>query len=471
MVSTYIRKSAIALCKNGLVQQAASRSNSSLSYRQALAYAPATRLNILDNHMKVASEENGGATTTVGVFLEVGSRDEKPEKNGIGNLFEHMVFKGTSSRKQADLEAEVKGLGARLEVNRGREISSITATCFNQDVPKIVEILADVVQNSNFDEAEIEAQKEVMLQKLAKAEETDVDGVMQDLLHSVAFQGTPLALSPSGTTETIKALTRDDLLDYRRDHLIAPKIVLSAAGGVSQEQLADLAAKHFDKCDGAAAFNRLNEFCRFTGSEIRVRDDEMASAHIVIGFNTPSVRDEDHLKLELAKVVAGSWDTTAPSLNSGINMANMFNKCSMVNNYKMFNIGYKDTGLFGYHVNTGRMKIMDVQECMAQELRYLGATVSDLELVRAKNQLRTQIFLALESNAAVARDIATQLIYHGKRSTLVELEENIDALTAQDVCATVDKYMYDACHVQAGLGPIEQMFTYVAYQKMAKMGL
>ena len=61
----------------------------------------------------------------------------------------------------------------------------------------------------------------------------------------------------------------------------------------------------------------------FPGSEILVRDDEMASANIVIGFNTPSVRDEDHLKLELAKVVAGSWDTTAPSLNSGINMANV----------------------------------------------------------------------------------------------------------------------------------------------------
>lgn len=469
MLSKFLRNSTSILTSNGSIKNVCSRSaSSSLGYNQALSYAPATKLDVLGSGLRVASEDNGSPSTTLGLWIDAGSRQEKYNKNGLGNLFEHTVFKGTNNLSGVELEKLVKSLGARFEITRGREATGITATCMTEDVPKIVEILADVVQNASFSEEEIAAQKVVMLDKLEKAESTDPEGVMQDFLHSVAFQGTSLAHSLLGTTETINGLTREDLLDFRRDYLVGPQMVLSSAGGVSQDSLAQLATKHFNKCDGSNAFAHPTDYCRFTGSEMRVRDDDMKHAHIIVGFHTPGINDEDFLSLEVAKTLTGHWDTTLPSLQSGVILANKFNKHNMVQSYKTFNLGYKDSGLFGIYLVCGRMRIMASQEMIADAFNHLCDTVSEADVERAKNQLRTSIFTNLESNSAIAQDIGLQILQKGKRSTVAELEHAIDNVSAKTLTEVCDKYIFDACHAQAGLGPIEQMFTYVVYRKKFK---
>merc|ERR1719470_329176 len=116
-----------------------SRYNSHLSYQQALAYVPATQLTTLDNKMRVASEENGRRTTTLGLYLELGSRDEKAEQSGIGGMFEHLALQGTAKRSAADVRERLRDLGAKLEISRGREITSLTTTCANENVADVME--------------------------------------------------------------------------------------------------------------------------------------------------------------------------------------------------------------------------------------------------------------------------------------------------------------------------------------------
>jgi len=454
---------------DGVQKVAAKAAAPGLGYKQALAYAPATKLTVLDNGMKVASETNGSATASVGLWVDVGSRNETAQNNGVGNLFEHMVFKGTASLSQVQLEKEVKSLGATFKVSRNRELTGITATCLSEDVPRVVELLADVVQNASFDEAEIEKQKLVMLAKLDAAESTDVNGVLLDLLHSVAFQGTALAQGPAGTTQSIQGLRRDDLLDMRRDHLIGPRMVLSAAGGVDQDQLAQMAAQHFTSCAAGKEFSKPVPYCRFTGSEVKIRDDDMPVGHVTVAFQTPGhLEPDEFLRLELAKIVMGSWDPTKPTMLSGIGLAKRCANYDTADCYSTFNIGYKDTGLFGVHLTGKRMKILEAQEHVADELMHLCETVADTEVKRAKNQLRTQLFSQLQSNAAVQEDIATQVIYHGRRVPLLDLENAIEEITTKSMADVCDKYIFDCCLAQSGLGSIEQMFPYLVYRKKFK---
>jgi len=419
--------------------------------------------------MRVASETNGSATASVALWVDYGSRNETAQNNGVGNLFEHVLFKGTASLSQLELEKEAKSLGATFKVSRSRELTGITATCLNEDVPRVVELLADVVQNASFDEAEIEKQKPVMLAKLAAAETTDVQGVMLDLLHSVAFQGTALAHGTAGTTQSIQGLTRDDLLAMKRDHLIAPRMVLSAAGGVDHDQLATLAAKHFNNCEAGKEFSKVVPYCRFSGSEVKIRDDDMSLGHITVGFPTSGhLEADEHLRLELAKLVLGSWSPTKPNMLSGVNLARNFSNYNMADSYSAFNVAYKDTGLFGVHLAGGRMQLMHAQELVADEVMNLCETVSDTEVNRAKNQLRTQLFSQLQNNSVVAQDIATQVIYHGRRVPLIDLENAIEEITTDSMAAVCDKYIFDKCPAQSGLGSIEQMFPYMTYRKKFK---
>jgi len=469
MVAVTLKKSLLNLCQNGVAQKIIARANSGISYQQALAYAPATRLTTLDNNMRIASQDNGKATTTLGLYLELGSRDENPGNSGIGNMFEHLAFQGTANRSAADLEKEISSLGCRLNIKRGREISAITATCVNEHIPKVVEILADIAQNSKFDEAEIEKQKGIMLGKIENLEATNIEAVVEDYLHQVAFQDTPLALSPYGTTNGIKSLTQDDLVDYRKNFLVSDRMVLSAAGGVDHAQLTELAGQHFVACDGSKSYAPTREFCRFTGASISVRDDDMPAAHMMVAYNSPAIGDEDFLKFELAKCITGSWNTTQPGLNSGRPLISMLAKTDILHSFKLFNIGYKDSGLFGYYTTCGRLRCQDVQESIACELNRLCSYISAAELQAGKNQLRTNIWMSLESNDNVARDIATQIIYNGKRLSAAELDDAIENITLADITDTVAKYVLNMIHCQAGTGPIESMFHYQSYAQMSKM--
>jgi len=473
MASLILRRSALALSQNSKLQiQSVSKrlASSHLGYLQALAYTPATRLDVLDNGLRVASENTDKKCTSVGLWIDTGARNELPHQSGIGNLFEHTVFKGTDNCSAATLEKKLKSMGAKLDISRTRELTGITATCLSSDVPKVVEILADVVQHASFEEGEIEKQKAVILRKLETAEKDDTEGVMHDYLHSVAYQGTPMAKSTYGTTEGIMNLTRNDLVEYRRDNLIATNMVLSAAGGVDQEQLAALASEHFTACDGKDSFHRISPYCRFSGSEMTIRDDDMSTAHILVGVHTCAINDQDFLSLELAKTLMGSWDQTQPGINSANRLKQNFYAAQSIKSYKFFNTGYRDTGIFGYYLTCGRMQIMAAQESLVDELLHLCETVSEPELERAKNKLRTDMCSRLESTDAISRDIGTQIIYNGMRTPLVELERKLDMIDTKTLTNVCDRYIFGACHTQVGLGPIEQMFSYVMQQKFLRGG-
>jgi len=466
MVAGSLQKTLVSLARNGAAQKLATRSNSHLSYQQVLAYAPATQLTTLDNKMRVASEDNGRPTTTVGLYLELGSRDEKLENCGIGGIFTQLASEGTTKRTGSDVRKQLRDLGAKLEVNRGRELTSLTATVANENVASVVEILADIVQNSKFDAAAIEKQKAVMLANLEAAEANNIEAVSMDFLHSVAFQGTPLALSPMGNTQGIRSVTAADLADYRSNLVVGERMMLAVAGGVPHSQVAELAAKHFTDCDGSKAFAHSRDYCRFTSSGVRVRDDEMPRAHVAYAFLSPPSGSQDHLTLELARILLGSWDTTMSGFHTGDMLRARMTHLNKAFMYKTFNLGYSDTGLFGFYTNCTRANLVAATEMVGETLRDLSGYVTDADLERGKHLLRLELHKALEHNPGAVSDIATQMIYTGRRLTPLQLEEAINAITVSSLTKTVEKYTLKMPIACSGMGPVEGMLTVDMYHSV-----
>jgi len=458
-----MKNTLVSLTRNGAAQKLVSRANSHLSYHQALAYAPATQLTTLDNKLRVASEENGRPTSTVGLYLELGSRDEKLENSGIGGIFTQLALEGTSKRTGNDIRKQLRDLGAKLEISRGREVTSLTATVANENVPSLVEILADMVQHSKFDAAAIEKQKGAMLAKLEKAEATDIEAVAMDFLHSVAFQDTPLALSPMGNTQGIRSVTPADLVDYRSNLVVGERMLLSVAGGVSHNQVAELAAKHFTDCDGANSYCPVREYCRFTSSGVRVRDDEMPTAHIAYAFLSPAFGSQDYFTLELARLLLGSWDPTQSGLNSGDELRARMTGLNKANCYKAFNLGYSHAGLFGFYTTCSRANLVTATEMVGQRLRDMSGYVTDADLQRGKHQLRLELLQALEHNPVAAKDIASQMLYTGRRLTALQMEEAINAITTTSLMKTLEKYTLNMPVACSGMGPIEGMIDVDMY--------
>lgn len=262
---------------------------------------------------------------TVGLWIDAGSRYETDKNNGVAHFLEHMAFKGTAKRSQTDLELEVENLGAHLNAYTSREQTVFYAKCLSKDVPKAVEILGDIIQNSKLGEAEIERERGVILREMQEVE-SNLQEVVFDHLHATAYQGTPLGNTILGPTKNIKSISRQDLKDYIDTHYNTPRVVLAAAGGVKHNDLVKLAEKELGKLKNS--FDGKSQTlapCRFTGSEVRVRDDSLPLAHIAIAVEGCGWTDQDNVPLMVANTLIGAWDR---SQGGGVNNASNLARAS-----------------------------------------------------------------------------------------------------------------------------------------------
>lgn len=289
------------------------KSSNAADFKAALVNVPPTEVTQLDSGLRVASEDSGSQTATVGLWIDAGSRYEDARNNGVAHFLEHMAFKGTAKRSQTDLELEVENMGAHLNAYTSREQTVFYAKCLSKDVPKAVEILSDIIQNSKLGEAEIERERGVILREMQEVE-SNLQEVVFDHLHATAYQGTPLGNTILGPTKNIQSIGKSDLQAYIDSHYKAPRIVLAAAGGVKHGELVKLAESSLGKVgstfDGKAP--ALTP-CRFTGSEVRVRDDSLPLAHVAIAVEGCGWTDQDNVPLMVANTLIGAWDRSQVS--------------------------------------------------------------------------------------------------------------------------------------------------------------
>jgi mitochondrial-processing peptidase subunit beta len=197
-----------------------------------------------------------------------------------------MAFKGTTNRSQVQLEKEIENMGGHLNAYTSREQTVYYARVFKSDIPKAVEILADILQNATLDEAAITRERDVILRE-AQEVGKQYEEVILDELHATAFQGTGLGRTILGPDENIRNLTRGDLQSYINTHYTADRFVIAAAGAVDHKQLVDLTDKHFGgmkaATQGIAAPKIEPVF--FTGSDKRIRYDSMkVRGYIYTGY-------------------------------------------------------------------------------------------------------------------------------------------------------------------------------------------
>ena len=171
-------------------------------------------------------------------------------------------------------------------------------------MPKAVELIADILQNSKFGEAEIERERSVILREMQEVE-SNLQEVVFDHLHTIAYQGTPLGMTILGPTENIKSIKRDDLIHYIDSHYKGPRIVLAAAGGVNHDELVKLAEKHFSSFKTTYEKSEIPILkpCRFTGSDLKIREDDMPFIYGAIAVEGAGWENPDNIPLMVANTV------------------------------------------------------------------------------------------------------------------------------------------------------------------------
>ncbi|KAI9305961.1 Metalloenzyme, LuxS/M16 peptidase-like protein [Cunninghamella echinulata] len=414
----------------------------------ATAASQTTRTTVLPNGFTVATEENGNTgAATVGVWVNAGSSVESASTNGAANFLQSAILKNKSSAFEK--------LGGGLAAGTSREQAFYATQTNGSNLDAAVAGLSEIIAN---DVDNIESVRGSIL-KQQEANDNDLSIVTFDHLHAMAFQNESLGRPVIGVKETIEALTKEDLNAYKKNHYTADQLVLVGAGNVDHDALVRLAEKTFGQlANGSGALPSIAKPA-FTGSEIRIRDDVLPQAHVALAVEGAPYLSSDYFTLAVMSTLIGSWDQNlGAAANLSSRLSTVVNEDHLANSFASFNKGYNNTGLWGlYFVSDNKDRLDDFVHFTQKEWVRLSTTVTASEVERAKKQLQASILLQLDSNGAIAQDIASQVLSTGKRLSADEIKQAIQKISVADVRNAGDKYLWDQELVVVGAGPIESL--------------
>jgi predicted Zn-dependent peptidase len=375
-------------------------------------------LSKLKNGMQIATDRIETVdTVSLGIWVDVGTRHEPAELNGVAHFLEHMAFKGTRRRSALAIAEEIEAVGGQLNAYTSRESTAYYAKVLKEDVPLALDILADILQHSTFAAEEMERERTVILQEIGQANDTP-DDIIFDHFQECAYPDQAMGRPVLGRPEIIRRLGRDEVTGYLRDHYGARRMVLAAAGNLDHDHIAGLAEKLLAEMPAERPVT--TEPARYAGGERREERD-LEQLHLVLGFPGLVLDDPDFY--------AGSVLSTAfgGGMSSRL-FQEIREKRGLVYTIHCFGHSYRDGGLFGIYAGTGEEEAAELVPALCEEARKLEDGLSGVELARAKTQLKAGLLMSLESTSARCEQLAQHLLIHGTPFDPVEIVRRIEAV-------------------------------------------
>ena len=404
---------------------------------------------ILPNGMRVVTHRMPSVeTVSLGAWVGVGTRHEPSELNGASHLLEHMAFKGTKRRSPQAIAEEIENVGGSLNAFTSREITAYHATVLKEDVALAVDIIADILQNSVFDETELERERAVVLQEIGQSRDTPEDLVF-DQFQEAAYPEQPIGRTVLGPPEIVGVMPRSTLVDYMGEHYRAQRMVLVAAGNLTHRHLLDLAQEHFAGLSNGG--RAVAEPARYRGGDKR-DDRDLEQVHLVLGFDGLGYHDPDYYALAVASMLLGG------GMSSRL-FQEIREKRGLAYSIYSFTSSYIDGGLFGIYAGTGEEGVGELLPVLCGEMAGALHGIGAMELQRAKAQLRAGILMTLESTAARVEQLGRQMLIHGRPLPIDEVVQRIEAVDAAAVERVIARLLRSAPTV-AAIGPLGRLASF-----------
>jgi predicted Zn-dependent peptidase len=379
----------------------------------------------LPNGIRILSEELPAlGSVTVGIWVENGSRYERPEQAGISHFLEHLFFKGTARRTAAQIAQEIDAVGGVLNAFTGKEYTCYYAKVLSEHLPLALDLLGDVFTESLFADEEIDRERTVIVQEISQIEDTPDDWV-HDLFTQGFWSDHPLARPIAGTAETVGRFRRSDFLSFLAARYRPDRIVVAAAGNLRHEALVDAVGQRLGALDGTAV--AVDGPLPVAKSGIAVYAKDLEQVHVCLG--TPGIAqvDEDRYAAHLLSSALGG------GMSSRL-FQEIRERQGKAYTVYAFLPSYRDIGYAGVYVGTSAEWVRQVVDTVQREFGRLVRDGLDAdELARVKTQMKGGMLLGLETSGSRMDRIAKNEIYYGRDVPIAEVAARIDAVTNDDV--------------------------------------
>ena len=406
----------------------------------------------LSNGLRVASDfMDTVESVSLGAWVEVGTRDEAAQINGMSHLLEHMAFKGTERRSAVEIVEEIEAVGGHLNAYTAREHTAYYAKILKEDLELAVDIIADILQHSVMDEGELAREQDVIVQEINQSQDTP-DDVVFDFFQETAFPEQALGRPVLGSAALVKGMSRDAILGYMKDHYSAPRIVFAAAGNLEHGRFVRLVEDAFDALPEPVDATR--EPAHYVGGANRQPRD-LEQAHVLLGMKGIAFEDEDFHAASMFSTLLGG------GMSSRL-FQEVREKRGLAYSIYSYLSSYTDGGLFGVYAGTGKDDVRDLVPLVFGEIGKLAdggegaGGAEDAEIARARAQIKAGILMSLESTAARCEQLARQMIVFKRPIPVDETIARIDAVDGAAIRRVAERLLSGPLTITA-LGPVPDL--------------
>lgn len=389
-------------------------------------------------------------TVSLGAWVDVGTRHETPEVNGISHLLEHMAFKGTERRSAQKIAEEIENVGGHLNAYTSREHTAYYAKVLKNDAALAVDIIADILQYSAFDPEELQREQSVVIQEIHQADDTP-DDIIFDYFQSTAYPDQALGQPVLGRPDIVRSISSDVLKDYMQSRYTTGSMVLTAAGNIDHDDFVRQVERQFTALRTAPA--QKPTVAAYKGGDFR-QERDLEQVHLVLGFDGIAYEDPLFYSAAVLSTLLGG------GMSSRL-FQEVREKRGLVYSIYSYASAYTDGGLFTIYAGTGEDDVAEMIPVMCDEIRKVTDGLTEDELARARAQLKAGILMGMESTSNRCEQAARHIMSYQRSITAEELVESIESVTADGVVSAAQR-IFASAPTLTTLGAISKVETYDA---------
>ena len=383
---------------------------------------------LLPNGLLVLSEEMRHIRSiSIGVWMKTGSRDEAPEANGISHFVEHMVFKGTTTRSAQDIARQVDSIGGNMDAFTGKETICFNIKVLDEHLPIALDIVSDLVLHPIFTPKDIVREKGVILEEI-KMDEDNPDYLVHEIFTQSFWKDHPLGKPILGTKETVRSFEQEKLFDFYRQRFAPNNMIISAAGNLNHAKFVELIHERFASL--ASVPNGFHQPAPAVTPRIITRNKKsLEQVQLCLGVPShPISHEKRYVSYVLNTVLGGGMSSRLfQKIREEQGLAYAI--------YSDLN-PYRDTGCMTVGAGTSLESTPKVVDSVLAEFREMKSQpIPDEELRRAKDQLKGNLLLSLESSMSRMSNLARQQMHFNYFFGMQEILDRVESITEDQVLA------------------------------------
>jgi predicted Zn-dependent peptidase len=394
---------------------------------------------VLDNGIRIVTEEIGHVrSVSIGIWVESGSRYESLLNNGTAHFIEHMLFKGTMKRSAFEIASAIDSVGGIMNAATGKESTSFYIKIPDYHLETAVDLLADILTGSRFDEDDIKKEQAVVLQEIKMAEDEPGDRIY-DFFEGRFWDDHPLGMNILGSRERVASFRRGDLLGFFNDRYKGKNLVIAAAGNLKHDRIVELLDR---------SFRSLSAPESRPGTAFLYK--ELEQVHLIVGAAAPTAIDSArHAAFLLNAVLGGSMSSRL--------FQEIREKRGLAYDIGSYLTSYRDAGLLGVYVATEAHQVAEALAVIREELaRCAAELITVKELQSAKELLKGNFLLGMESTDNRMSGLARNEIYFGRRVPPEEVVALIDQVQREEIRVLAERMFHPGALTVAALGPVSE---------------